>query len=205
MPDELNLEPDSLVEKVRPNPSEPPAIEQQGFLGRSDRPNYCRLYLSRSLTEYLEIAKADIVHRTVDEDDPDAGSHIWIKPTAMVTRGPPKEVRAADLQTQRATRENAVCSRENAVSCPCPSGERSMMVAGINPMTLFFMGPFMWWAMAAQFCSAAAFMLGGGMAGAARIARSCAAPADRSLCGRDGKIILLGPSDYKVISSAQCP
>jgi len=181
-----DLKQDSLVEKLRPDPNEPPSIERRGFLGKSDRPNYSRLYLSRALTEYLEIANADIVHREVDKNDPDAGSCVWIKQTATVRLGPPKEVKAADLPAQGATGEN-----------PVPR----FMAASADPMTCFFMGPFIWWATAAQFCSAAAFTLGSGMAGAAQIARGCAVFPDRSLCGRDGKIILLGPGDYKVISS----
>jgi hypothetical protein len=187
-----DLTPDDLVQNLRPDPNQPPSIERQGFLGESDRPNYCRLYLTRALTDYLEIANADIVYREKGKDA-DAGSRIWIKPTAMVREGPPKEVRAADLQTQNA-------ATVNAVSCCHSGGERSTMAVGLNPMIFFFMGPYMCWTMAAQFCSAAAYMLGGGMVGPARISRSCAAPSDKSLCSGDGKAILLGPRDYKVIS-----
>jgi hypothetical protein len=188
-----DLTQDSLVEKLRPDPSQPPSIERRGFLGRSDRPDYCRLYLTRALTDYLEIANADIVHREVDKD-PDAGSRIWIKPTAMVAFGPPKEVRAADLQAQRAT-------PENPASCPVPSGQLSTIVDGVDPTMLFFMGPFIWWATVARLCSPAAFTLGGGFVGGAHMARGGFAPSDKSLCSRDGKIIYLGPGDYKVISS----
>ncbi|HUI94367.1 MAG TPA: hypothetical protein VLX44_01315 [Xanthobacteraceae bacterium] len=187
-----DLKQDSLVEKLRPDPNQPPSIERRGFLGKSDRSEYSRLYLTRALTEYLEIANADIVHREVDKD-PDAGSRIWIKQTAVVRFGPPKEVTAADLHAQSAT-------AENPVACSYSCGGRSMMMAGFDPMMLFFMGPYIWWAMAAQFCGATAFMLGSGMAGAARIARGGFMPPHRALCGRDGKIILLGPEDYKVIS-----
>lgn len=185
-----DLKPDELVEKLRPDPNKPSdAIEQCGFFGESDREDYFRLYWTRALTDYFEIANEDLVYR---QKLPNGGSRIWIKPTAIVRFGPPREVQAADLPTQKA-------NPKNAVWCPCPGGERSMMVAGINPMMLFFMGPYIWWAMAAQFCSTAAFTLGGGMVGAARIARGVVPP-DRSLCYREGKTVLLGRTDYKDIS-----
>jgi hypothetical protein len=84
------LRQDPLVDRLRSDPSQPPAIAWQGFLGRSEKEGYWRLYLSRALTDYLEIAESDIVlqESLATERDPDAGSRIWIKETAVITRGP---------------------------------------------------------------------------------------------------------------------
>jgi hypothetical protein len=86
-----------LVDKLRPEPSDPPVIEWRGYLGRSDKDNYWRLYLTRALTDYLEIADEDIVLQEDNEKDPEAPSRIWIKETAIVTRGPPSRVPARAL------------------------------------------------------------------------------------------------------------
>src|SRR6266481_4209130 len=39
------LKQDPLVDKSRPDPSDPPSVELCGFLGKSDKQGYWRLYL----------------------------------------------------------------------------------------------------------------------------------------------------------------
>ena len=94
-----SLRQDPLVDKLRSDPSQPPAIGCRGYLGRSEKAGHWRLYLTRALTDYLEIAESDIVHQEslATERDRDAGSRIWIKETAMLTRGPASRVQARAL------------------------------------------------------------------------------------------------------------
>jgi hypothetical protein len=86
-----------LVDKLRPEPSDPPVIACSGYLGKSEKEDCWRLYLTRALTDYLEIADEDIVLQEDNEKDPDGPSRIWIKEDAMVTRGPPSRVPAKAL------------------------------------------------------------------------------------------------------------
>src|SRR5262245_16689131 len=96
--DKRGLQQDPLVERLRSDPSQPPAVEYQGFLGHSEKEGYWRLYLTRALDDYLEIAENDIVDQKPRSDrDPDAGSCIWIKAAAIVTRGPVHRVPAQAL------------------------------------------------------------------------------------------------------------
>jgi hypothetical protein len=57
------LEPDPLVEQLRPDPSEPTnIIALDGYLGRSDTDDNWRLYRDLSLTLWLEIPESAIHH-----------------------------------------------------------------------------------------------------------------------------------------------
>jgi len=60
---EEGLSQDPFVEKVRPDPSEPPIPVRglQGLLGNSDREGYKRLYLTRELNSYAEFRQDDVV------------------------------------------------------------------------------------------------------------------------------------------------
>lgn len=55
---------DPLVERLRPDPAEPPqrVITHSGLLGNSDRPGYQRLYFNRALDHYAEFRTDDVVH-----------------------------------------------------------------------------------------------------------------------------------------------
>jgi hypothetical protein len=54
---------DPLVERLRPDPAAPPArvFTFAGLAGRSDRPGYRRLYLTRSLDRWIEVPADDIL------------------------------------------------------------------------------------------------------------------------------------------------
>jgi hypothetical protein len=64
-PEEEELSQDPFVEKVRPDPSEPPIQVRvlQGLLGDSDREGYKRLYFTRELDNYAEFRTEDVVFR----------------------------------------------------------------------------------------------------------------------------------------------
>src|SRR3712207_4517435 len=54
---------DPYVEKLRPDPSQPPEAVRilEGFLGESDREGYRRLYFTRELDYYMEFRAEDVV------------------------------------------------------------------------------------------------------------------------------------------------
>jgi hypothetical protein len=56
---------DSFVERLRPEPSEPPEQVRvlEGLLGDSDREGYKRLYFNRELDHYAELRIEDVVFR----------------------------------------------------------------------------------------------------------------------------------------------
>jgi hypothetical protein len=175
------LKQDPLVDKLRPDPSQPPSIERRGFLGRSDKEGHWRLYLTRGLTNYVEIAETDVVHHEslATADDPDAGSRVWIKDTAILTLGPPRQVQAENL--------------DGAISCGS-LGEWRVMEPGVDLATLL-MVPILPWAIAARFWCAAFTMLERRLIGSQSPMR---VTSDSYLCGRADKVILLSPHDYKV-------
>ncbi|MFC5888594.1 hypothetical protein RMN57_00280 [Kitasatospora sp. CM 4170] len=82
---------DPIVERLRPDPSNPPeaVLTVTGFLGDSDRPGYRRLYLTRELDYYIEFLGDDVVY-LVDlppEHGPfpgDAGTRVSLRRTATV-------------------------------------------------------------------------------------------------------------------------
>ena len=63
-PEEEGLSQDPFVEKLRPDPSEPPIQVRvlEGLLGESDRERYRRLYFSRELDNYAEFRHEDVVY-----------------------------------------------------------------------------------------------------------------------------------------------
>jgi hypothetical protein len=70
---EEELSQDPFVEKVRPDPSEPPIPIRvfEGLLGKSDREGYWRLYFSRELDNYAEFRQDDVVFsEPIPPDEP---------------------------------------------------------------------------------------------------------------------------------------
>jgi hypothetical protein len=61
---EEELSPDPFVQRLRPDPSEPPIPVRvlEGLLGNSDREGYWRLYFSRELDNYAEFRQEDVVY-----------------------------------------------------------------------------------------------------------------------------------------------
>jgi hypothetical protein len=87
---------DKLIEALVPDTSQIPDVRVLiGFLGKSTRERYWRLYLTATLNEYVEFARDDVVHSHALESDesPLGGTVVWLK-------------REANLQhTQSASRE----------------------------------------------------------------------------------------------------
>jgi hypothetical protein len=101
------LEPDPIVDKLVPDPSEPavPAVMLEGFLGPSARDGYWRLYFTTELNEYSEFREVDLLHREpiAKEYPPFTGlesTRLWIKPNAEVmhTRVESRQVQASFLR-----------------------------------------------------------------------------------------------------------
>jgi hypothetical protein len=97
------LEPDELVERLVPDASQVPDVRVLvGFLGRSTREGYWRLYLTPTLNEYVEFAQGDVVHSHAFESDVGrlAGTVVWVKRAANLqhTRNVSREAQADFLQ-----------------------------------------------------------------------------------------------------------
>lgn len=76
-----------IVEALVPNPSEVPDVRAfVGMLGRSNRPNHSRLYLTIDLCDYLEVADEDIMV-SIDIKSSALGANVvWIKRDAKFVR-----------------------------------------------------------------------------------------------------------------------
>jgi hypothetical protein len=77
---------DSFVEKVRPDPAQPPerVVVFDGLLGDSDRPDRRRIYFSRELDSYAEVRTDDIVDASpIPEDQP---PFVGLEATRLMVR-----------------------------------------------------------------------------------------------------------------------
>ena len=111
------LEPDFIVEKLVPDPSEPavPAIVLEGLIGRSARDGYWRLYFTSDLNSYAEFRKEDVLHHepSAKEQPPFVGlesTNLWVKRDAEVTYTrlvSPSQVQASFLEGDIATGSTA--------------------------------------------------------------------------------------------------
>jgi hypothetical protein len=81
-----NLKPDQIVQRLKPDPSKiPNARVLAGFLGKSTREGYWRLYVSLQMNEYIEIAENDIVDtQPMGEEETVGGSLVWVRHDAVV-------------------------------------------------------------------------------------------------------------------------
>jgi hypothetical protein len=98
-----NLEPDALIERLVPDASQIPDVRVLiGFLGKSTRERYWRLYLTATLNEYVEFARDDVVHSHALESDesPLGGTVVWLKREANLqhTQSASREAQADFLQ-----------------------------------------------------------------------------------------------------------
>ena len=78
----LTLNEDSLIEKLVPDPSQVPGLKMRiGWLGKSSRRKYWRLYLTPELNSYLEFREEDIVHTLSMASDmnPLGGTTVFLK------------------------------------------------------------------------------------------------------------------------------
>jgi hypothetical protein len=93
---------DELVTRLIPDPSAPPDVRlMSGWLGKSSRPGYWRLYLTPKLSRYLEFEERAIRHhqRLTSADAPLGGTLVWVDRDASVleTQTSPRETQATFL------------------------------------------------------------------------------------------------------------
>jgi hypothetical protein len=97
------LRQDALVENLVPDPSQYQSVTVlAGFLGKSTRVGYWRLYLTSQLNEYVEFREEDVVHTQPipPEQSPLGGTLIWLRRDATVhhTHITSRQVQAEFLQ-----------------------------------------------------------------------------------------------------------
>jgi hypothetical protein len=85
-----DLKQDPLVDKLLPDPSKgsPDVVAMLGFLGKSTRPGFWRVYFTAELDDYAEVAEADLVYTQAlpSTESPLGGSVAWIRRQAQVQR-----------------------------------------------------------------------------------------------------------------------
>lgn len=82
-----SLKEDEVVARLVPDPAAPPdVVAMVGFLGKSTRPKYWRLYHTLDMKDYAEIAEGDIVQSQAlkSERQTLGGTVIWVKSGARV-------------------------------------------------------------------------------------------------------------------------
>jgi hypothetical protein len=97
------LEPDALIKQLLPDAAQLPDLRVLvGFLGKSTRQGYWRLYFTLTLDEYVEFAETDVVHsHAFDADESQlGGTVIWVQRDANLkhTRTVSREAQADFLQ-----------------------------------------------------------------------------------------------------------
>jgi len=85
-----DLKQDPLVDKLLPDPSQasPEVVAMVGFLGKSTRQGFWRVYFTAELNDYAEVAEADLIHTQAkpSTESPMGGTVVWIRRQAQVQR-----------------------------------------------------------------------------------------------------------------------
>ena len=87
MAEQKGLKEDPVITRLVPDPAAPPdVIAMVGFLGKSTRPRFWRVYRTLDLKDYTEIAEDDIVQTESlkSEQQPLGGTVIWVKSGARL-------------------------------------------------------------------------------------------------------------------------
>ena len=85
----VSLKQDDLVEQLIPDPSESSQfVVVEGFLGKSQRAGYWRLYLNAKLNEYVEVSENDVIHSQSlsKEKSSLGGTTLWLARGATLER-----------------------------------------------------------------------------------------------------------------------
>jgi hypothetical protein len=103
------LQQDPLIEGLVPDPGQlEPLTLLFGYLGKSSREGYWRLYLNVRLSEYVEFSESDVHHAQPlsPEESSLGGTRVWVKQGTRLqhTRVDSREVQAEFLQGDIATR-----------------------------------------------------------------------------------------------------
>jgi hypothetical protein len=76
---------DEFVKQVRPDPKQTEPISiLHGYVGAGVTDDTVRLYADETLSEYVDVAKADILYSIPNEEDLLGGSKVWVKQNASV-------------------------------------------------------------------------------------------------------------------------
>jgi hypothetical protein len=81
--------PDDLAAKLVPDPTKlPDVVVLRGYLGKSTRAGYSRLYVTVSFNEYVEVADEDVLAKRslAADEDPLGGTVLWVKRDATLLR-----------------------------------------------------------------------------------------------------------------------
>ena len=81
------LREDALPQQLVPDPSNPPdVVIYSGYLGKSTRDGYWRLYLNATMDNYIEVAETDISYSESLEsrENPLGGTILWVKKDAKI-------------------------------------------------------------------------------------------------------------------------
>jgi hypothetical protein len=87
---DVRIEYDEFVAKVRPSPDTNEQVQfLTGYVGRSSKRGHIRLYVDATLSTYIEIPTADILHALpkTKEEDPLGGSRLWVKKESKLAVG----------------------------------------------------------------------------------------------------------------------
>jgi len=94
---------DPLVDRLRPNSSEPPlrGMTLSGFLGDSDRPGFRRLYFTADLSSYAEFRAEDaLMLGSIPAGEPpfvgEEATRVTIRDGAMIEYTQARTARAVD-------------------------------------------------------------------------------------------------------------
>jgi hypothetical protein len=97
-PGTKDLKQDEVIARLVPDPADPPhVIRLAGYLGKSARRGFWRLYLTLELSDYVEVAEDDIVHSQAlaSQEHPLGGTAVWIRSDATL-----QHVRTESRQAQ---------------------------------------------------------------------------------------------------------
>jgi hypothetical protein len=97
------LNEDELIKNLVPDPSQVPDARMLfGFLGKSSREGYWRLYLTPELNRYVEFQEEDVLHTLsfATPENPLGGQAAWVKREANLlhTRTVSREAQAEFLE-----------------------------------------------------------------------------------------------------------
>lgn len=81
--------PDDLAAELVPDPTKlPDLVTLRGYLGKSDRAGFSRLYVDLRFSEFVEVADEDVLARRSLAANQDAlgGTVLWVKRNATLLR-----------------------------------------------------------------------------------------------------------------------
>ena len=91
------LKEDEVVARLVPDPADPPeAVRLAGYLGRSTRRGFWRLYQTLELNEYVEVAEEDILHSEPlgEGEGSPRGTVLWVRRDATLQHTRTESMRA---------------------------------------------------------------------------------------------------------------